>query len=975
VNCKTRCGVLLVTALALAPSAPTAAQFGQNKITYQNFDWKVYESPHFNIHYYPETEPFLEEVVSHAESAYLKISEALDHELRFRVPLVVYKTHGEFEQTNITLSEVTEGIGAFAEPVQNRMVLPIDLPPDKLYQLIAHELTHIFEYSLFYDGYLGRALRANPPLWLMEGLASFLAQDEDNLDRMWIRDAVVNGTIPPIETLSVNPFLQYRYGHAIYDFIAQEHGDEGLRNFLFEYRKVLLTNNLEKAIKESFGYDLGAFNRNFDRYLRRKYYPVLLEKKSPDDYGTEIGLKKRGLYTFSPTISPSGELVAAVTFPGMELDLMVLSVEGGKKVKNLTKGFTNRYRYLVTKTFEGKRDLSWSPTEDAVAVFVRRENKWPLLVFNAVSGKRVREVVFKDIVQCSSPAFSPDGKRVAFEGNRKGVVDIFEVDLETKEIRNLTRDDFFDANPWYAEDGETLVYNRRIGAYWKIFTVDLADSEKKAQLTFGRASDLQPALSRDGGTIYFSSDRGKHGVFNIYSLDLSTAEVRQYTDVVGGCFAPVEMAQRGGDRNLVFSAIYEGTFRLYRMPLKEPERIIPAEQRLEEPIEAEPFEPPLSLRADETQKSDYKLKWDIDAPYVSVGVTDDGTFLSNAAIGFSDLMGNHRIQIVASTVEEYSNYNVLYYNLKRRFNWGVSGYDYRDYFLSQSTSGSVDRDQVYRLTGVDGFIQYPISRHYRIDTSVGFLENAQDLVVGFDPSGRVQFKKYTDRFASINLGITGDTTRYQSFGPYQGKRLSLKTWFAPHLSGDIDGDIVEHRLDFRAYKKATRRSLFAFRVGSIYNTGDREFSYGFGGINVLRGYDFREFVGSRLAWANLEFRFPLVDVLAFPILNLFQIRGIFFLDVGAAWYDDDLWWDPELQRLRLDAGGNPVKFDFWNSDLDEFQDARASYGAGFQIKFLGLPLTWLWSKPMDYAQWDPALQDFVKVSRGTVQEFYIVFDF
>ena len=51
---------------------------------------------------------------------------------------------------------------AFAEPVQNRMVLPIDLPPDKLYQLIAHELTHIFEYSMFFEGYLGRALRLEP---------------------------------------------------------------------------------------------------------------------------------------------------------------------------------------------------------------------------------------------------------------------------------------------------------------------------------------------------------------------------------------------------------------------------------------------------------------------------------------------------------------------------------------------------------------------------------------------------------------------------------------------------------------------------------------------------------------------------------------------------------------------------------------------------------------------------------------------
>ena len=213
-------GFLAALALTLA-SAPTLAQFGQNKITYQDFDWHIYRSPHFDVHYYPAIEPFLEEVVSDAESAYLKISKDLDHELSVRVPLVVYKTQGEFQQTNITLEELPGGVAAFAEPVQYRMVLPIDHPPDELYELISHELVHIFEYSMFYDGYLGRALRASPPTWLMEGLASYLAQDESNLDRMAIRDAVVNNILPPIEALDEVTFLTYRYGHAIFDYIEQ----------------------------------------------------------------------------------------------------------------------------------------------------------------------------------------------------------------------------------------------------------------------------------------------------------------------------------------------------------------------------------------------------------------------------------------------------------------------------------------------------------------------------------------------------------------------------------------------------------------------------------------------------------------------------------------------------------------------------------------------------------------------------------
>jgi hypothetical protein len=982
---------ILVALLLLAVALPASAQFGKNKITYMDFDWKVYESPHFDIHYYPEMEPFLEEIVSYAESAYLEISQALDHELRFRVPMVVYRTHGEFEQTNITLSMVPEGVGAFAEPIQNRMVLPIDLPPDKLYQLIAHELVHIFEYSLLYDGYLGRALRSNPPTWLMEGLASYLADDEDNLDRMAIRDAVVNGTLPTLEQLNIVTFMTYRYGHAIFDFIEQEHGKEGLRSFLFEYRKVLLNNNIEKAVKESFGYDLSTFNRNFNRFLRRKYYPVLLEKKSPDDYGEEIGIKKRGRYTFSPTISPSGELVAALGTPGMELDLIVLSVEGGKKVKNLTKGFTNRYSHLVADVFEGKRDLSWSPVADHVAVFARRENTWPLLIFNAVNGKRLHQIVPDDIVQCASPAFSPDGKRVAFEGNRNGVVDIFEIDLETREIRNLTQDDFTDANPWYADDGATLVYNRRLGPHWKIFTVDLSDSEKKAQLTFGHSSDIQPSFARDGETIYFSSDRGEHGIFNLYALDLGSAEVHQYTDVVGGTFAPVEMSERSGQRNLVFGAYFNGTFRLYRMPLKAPEATISSEARFDDPLDAEPFEPPLSLRVDEPQKRDYKLKWDIDPPAFSVGVTDDGTFLGDAAISFSDLMGNHRISIVTSTVDEYSNTNVVYANLKRRFTWGGQLIDFRDYFLRQNANGTITRDRGTRLTGVSGFLYYPFSQNYRVETALGAMEIAADQVFApVNPGEPFGFSRATDRFATANVAFTGDTARGYGFTTLHGKRLRIGTYYAKHLSGDREGDIIEHRLDFRAYRKLTRRSLIAFRVRSIYNTGDNQLNYGLGGINELRGYRYRDFVGSRMMNANVELRFPLIDLVAFPWLAIFEVRGMLFFDVGAAWFEDDLWYDPRREIVRVDDPGlypfgpvvdaTPIRYEFWNSELDELQDGRASYGAGFQFLLFGwLPMNWVWARPLDYVEWDPnalgaGAGGFVRVEGKTVQEFYITYD-
>jgi hypothetical protein len=83
-------GAVLGAALAWSPAF---AQFGQNKIAYDRFDWKVYASPHFDLHYYGETDRFLDDIVSYTESAYLRISKELDHELRYRVPIILYQPH------------------------------------------------------------------------------------------------------------------------------------------------------------------------------------------------------------------------------------------------------------------------------------------------------------------------------------------------------------------------------------------------------------------------------------------------------------------------------------------------------------------------------------------------------------------------------------------------------------------------------------------------------------------------------------------------------------------------------------------------------------------------------------------------------------------------------------------------------------------------------------------------------------------
>src|SRR6184192_528790 len=124
---------LLAGGAASAASAQTSMvpYFGKNNIHYDKFDWHIYTTDHFEIYYYPELEKHLERLAGYAESAYQHVSADLKHDLSFKIQMILFKTHSEFEQQNVAPPDASsEGVGAFAEPVQKRMLLPIDDPPD-----------------------------------------------------------------------------------------------------------------------------------------------------------------------------------------------------------------------------------------------------------------------------------------------------------------------------------------------------------------------------------------------------------------------------------------------------------------------------------------------------------------------------------------------------------------------------------------------------------------------------------------------------------------------------------------------------------------------------------------------------------------------------------------------------------------------------------------------------------------------------
>ena len=951
-----------VVALALvvaACAATTAARaqyddnFGKNKIQYRKFDWKLYHSPHFDLYYYTAEEASLEKVASLAESAYDRLSREFDFQIKEPTPLIFYATHSAFEQNNVLGNDfIPEAVGAFASPVRNRMVLPIDLPDPKLQQLIAHELTHIFQYHILYQGRLGKALTANPPTWLMEGMASYMAKDEDPRDRMYLRDAVVNDLVPPIAETNVTGFFAYRFGHAVFDFIEERWGKEGFRDFLFEYRNSL-GSRVDKAIKKAFRLEPADFDLEFHRWLRKKYVAELARTGEPSDFGHlfRAGSEGQGLQ-ISPVASPSGDLVAAISTLRGDVDVVLFDARKRREIRALSKSPTSAYQYLIAQEFTTPRyygrDLAFSPDGNRVAAFAKHERGRELLLFNVIKGGIAQAIDLGDLEQPLSPAFSPDGKRIAFSAWRNGAFDIFELDLATHAISDVTNDSLYDGGPTYSPDGKSIVFSSVVGEYAKLFRVDRDAPGKRYQLTDGETNERDPVYSRDGKRLYFASD--DHGIENIWGLDLATGEMRQYTNAVTGCFMPTVIVTPDGSDRLVYSGYWKGRFDLYTIDAMEG---LPATRKVALPtapaaVAALPkFEPDIKVTIDDANKEKFRSgKLFLEDAGVQVGVNSDQTFLADTYLSFTDYLGDHRLVAAFSSVSSFSNFAVAYANIAHRTQWQVAAFDNRTFYVTLNPdNGRLDRQALYEETGATGQISHPFDVYHRLEVGLTGMRRNIDYVSyeqASDGSFLPTVTPREDTFPQLDLALVGDTVVFEDFGPFSGRRWRVSVAYAPDLGKKevITGTNIsssstlsaDFQLDARQYVRVSRSTNLALRLFVGLSQGNAPRPFYLGSLDTLRGFDFRSVVGNRAAFANVEYRFPLGSLAFFR-----GVRGRVFLDVGGAYFS----YGPQ---------GQPTpKFQFWDSANNQLKDARADYGWGFSIPLGGLDLNWDFAKQWKFA--------------------------
>ncbi len=985
--------------------------FGKNNPHYDKFEWRIYTTDHFEIWYYPALKPHLERIAGYAESAYQQISADLKHDLSFKVQLILFKTHSEFEQENIDPGAAQEGVGAFAEPGQKRIVAPIDDPPDRLYGLIVHELTHQFEFDIIPQGLIRRSV----PLWVNEGLSDFERGQWEPLDLMAVRDAAIADIIPKMTELEGygggGPSrLIYNLGHAVFEYIEAKFGKEGIRQFLFALRKSVIGGG-EDAYEEALKMKKDEFDQNFEKYLKDRFKPFR-DKERPADYGRDLSPNKEKTnfaQALSIAPSPSGDLIAVVTVnrKDQELDIILVSSKDGSIVRNLTNGFDKDlgFDHIVQLGVDQAANpwMAWSPRGDRLAYFVRTEKERTLIIQNVLTRKIEERIPMKTVDEPESPSFSPDGKSIAFNGLRDAVGDIFAINLDSKDVTNLTSDPFGDRAPSYSPDGTFIVYTARISGNDKLFRLELA-TKKKTQITFG-TQDETGAQFIDDHTIVFGStatdpavplepEVARNGnILNIWTLDLTTGELRQYTDAVGGNWSPIVLNE-GKTSRIAFVSYFKNEYSVRTIERKEPLHTA-ASSDFGAPGPVIDFQAPLQhtlVTENDRKKGTFEKMFLEGRPPINVGVTNNGDIFGGTQVNFGDVLGDKQVNFYAASISQYRSLSLSYVDLSRRFQFALQGFSQTQFFygitntfIDPSIAPLLSRSDAVATRTVRGgsaFGIYPFSRYRRVEISGGLTQLDESYQ---DPALQQQSQAYQQSLYGTTVLQNGtllplgaafiqETTVFREFGPLAGSTMRLAYTEAPKLGSFLSRRTVD--ADARYYQRLGSTGVLAMRVKGFKSLGDfPDFQY-FGGNSELRGYDYLQFAGSNLTFANVELRFPLIEAALTPIGVIGGIRGVFFAGIGGAWFSNAPSANPctgettgfkfannqsvtcqvptgyktdilgqAIQTINPTTGVQSFALNYAAQNVSGFrlQDGRASYGLGLETFALGFPIHFDWS--------------------------------
>jgi hypothetical protein len=890
--------IVVALEIILPGNAWSYYYFGKNKVQYENLDWQVIKTANANIYFYPQEKWLAEQTAQLLTTLIPELSVELNHSLTSKIPLIIYSSHHFFQETNIIPYILPESVGGVTEFFKGRVIVPFDGSLARFTSTLTHEIVHYFTLNKikWVMRSRGKFYFPMPPLWFMEGISEYYSSKWNSEGDMVLADALLSGGFVPLEHIeqSYGTYLVYKEGQSLISYIARNYGEDKIPALM---DNIWMNDDFNKVMEYTLGVDIATLSRGWEEELRQRYLPLVAEHQEPQSVAEPLA-RSDGL-----DVSP---------------EAYVLNGENCLAYISNRNGFTNIYsgKLQANESENGKLQLKdvqcivageRTPQLESLHIFrsslavnslgelafVSKSGPSDVLnIMNLKDERIVKSYRFDNLMGISSPSFSPDGTIMVFSGQSpSGQVDIYLLNRENGELTALTDDLNDDRDPQVMPDGTSVVFSREVKgadnqAVYNLYLLQVSPEGKigaKRELTQGEWQDLQPKPIA-GNRLLFVSDR--NGQYNIYTLDLTSGEVYQNTDLTTGAFEPTLTAD---GKTLMCDVYDQGRFSIFSLPYESKgwgtEKVAAAGGG-----EVEKSPPITSEKEYPAEK--YRSEYSLDIVQAEVAYSPQLENSAGAFFAFTDVFNNKQIGITfsdsAETVDDFfSNINVGvdYYNLSHRLNYGLGAFHYFNKYYDWDL-GYLYSERKY---GGTFLASYPFSRYYRLETGMNLYAFKryfydEPLKNGAGLSNYVSFVK--------------DTSLWNAVGPIDGLRYNLTV----SQTSDITRHSFQYYLfscDLRRYIRLGQQSCYALRLIFQGTGGPDALPLAMGGSLSMRGYKFHDFLGQNLFMFNQELRFPILNRIALntPLgtADMGSLAGALFFDVGEAWSE-------KLPGLRGDFG-------------------------------------------------------------------------
>ncbi len=662
-----------------------------------------------------------------------------------------------------------------------------------------------------------------------------------------------------------------------------------------------------------------------------------------------------------PSWSPDGTRLVFSGLSGGISDLYVIDADGS----NLRR---------LTNDVYGDVMPAWSPDGSKIAfasergpqtqLDVLRFGKWQISVLDLASGTMT--VLPGQAGKNMNPQWAPDGKTLAFISDRAGIPQVFLYDFADQQHYQLTHlvggvqsvTENSPALTWAADaDRMAFVYSENnTYTVWQVSNPRAlrTDAYRAAPVVARAANDVTPT---DSASIRRVRERAAAEA-NVSAIVAKVAVGRD----------SVIPQPPGAGRDPRRQSVYRGDAGL-RATDKLPENLGAAGTGVSVAVllDSAAFALPDTSKFVESRYPGRLRPEYIARPQVGYAQDNYGRGVyGGTAIVLSDLVGNRHLALaggINGRIEEAQVF-AAYTSQGGRFQYTAGIQQQPSFFLLGAAMTPVSSTQAIQEQALARYIQrsaflaglYPLNRFNRFEYGVSFNNIDRSLMfISYGVDYAYGYTTQTVLDSIVNMSSLNFVAPYAAYvhdntingltGPIYGQRYRFEL---EHAAGNLSW--TNYNVDYRrydallfSYLTLATRVQTAISVGS--DSAERNFPKYIGRSDLVRGYDRENYyssacasatagtdgacsatqlLGSRVAFANVELRFPVFRPFRYHKTNIsfIPIDGLIFADAGMAW-----------SKGQTISTSRPVNYD-WNTQRYPLR----SYGYGFRVNLFNFAI-------------------------------------